>query len=98
MGNCNRRPPFKKNSEKGVWALRYCLRLWGNVTADPFGQSRADFAHKMSIALKEANETDYWFNLLKDADFIEEKLHLSLKSDCKSLIAMLVSTVKKSKP
>jgi len=31
-----------------------------------FGQSKADFTSKMSIALKEANETDYWLNLLND--------------------------------
>ena len=35
-----------------------------------FGQSKADFVSKMSIALKEANETDYWLCLLRDTDFI----------------------------
>ena len=62
-----------------------------------FGQSRADFTNKMSIALKEANETDYWLSLLKDTEFINDKLFASLQKDCKELIAMLVSTVKTSK-
>lgn len=39
-----------------------------------FGQSKADFINKMSIALKEANETIYWLEILKDTDYIDEKL------------------------
>ena len=62
-----------------------------------FGQSKPDFTSKMSISLKEANETEYWLSLLKDTDFISENQFVSLQSDCKELIAMLVSTVKTSK-
>ena len=62
-----------------------------------FGQSKADFTSKMNISLKEANETGYWLSLLKDPDFISEDQFMSLQSDCKELIAMLVSTVKTSK-
>lgn len=62
-----------------------------------FGQSRADFISKMSIALKEANETEYWLHLLKDPGFMEFNLFDSLNKDCKELIAMLVATVKTSK-
>ncbi len=62
-----------------------------------YGQSRADFTNKMSISLKEANETEYWLSLLKDTDFINENQFVNLQSDCKELIAMLVSTVKTSK-
>jgi four helix bundle protein len=62
-----------------------------------FGQSRADFASKMGISLKEANETEYWLSLLKDTDFISESQFKGLQSNCKELIAMLVSTVKTSK-
>ncbi len=59
-----------------------------------FGQSRADFRNKMSIALKEANETDYWLNLLPDTDYLNERLFFSLSRDCVELIKMLVATVK----
>ena len=62
-----------------------------------FGQSRADFTNKMSISLKEANETEYWLSLLKDTDFISENQFVSLQSDCRELIAMLVATVKTAK-
>ncbi|HQG78527.1 MAG: four helix bundle protein [Bacteroidales bacterium] len=62
-----------------------------------FAQSKPDFTHKMNIALKEANETEYWLNILKDTDYLEQTLFESLCSDCKELIAMLVSSVKTSK-
>ena len=62
-----------------------------------FAQSRADFSHKMNIALKESNETEYWISLLKDTDYISNEMFESLDSDCRELIAMLVATVKKTK-
>jgi four helix bundle protein len=62
-----------------------------------FGQSKADFTSKMSIALKEANETEYWLSLLNDTEFISDNQFVSLQSVCKKLIAMLVSSVKTAK-
>jgi four helix bundle protein len=62
-----------------------------------FGQSKADFIYKMSIALKEANETDYWISILFHTVYLQEKMHLSLASDCKEILAPLVSTVKTAK-
>jgi four helix bundle protein len=59
-----------------------------------FAQSHADFINKMNISLKEANESEYWLSLLKDTDYIDEKLYSSLVTVCKELIAMLVSTIK----
>jgi four helix bundle protein len=59
-----------------------------------FAQSNADYINKFSIALKEANETDYWLALLKDTDYIDAKLYDSLAFDCKELISLLVSTIK----
>jgi four helix bundle protein len=59
-----------------------------------FAQSNADYISKFSIALKEANETDYWLSLLKDTDYIDTKLYDSLVFDCKELISILVSTIK----
>jgi four helix bundle protein len=62
-----------------------------------FAQSPADFISKMTIALKEAGETDYWISLLHATDCLETKLSQSLSSDCGELIAILVATVKTSK-
>ena len=62
-----------------------------------FAQSKADFIHKMSISLKEANETLYWIDLLKDTNYIDiqqYKIHYNLN---KELVAMLVSSIKTAK-
>jgi four helix bundle protein len=60
-------------------------------------ESKADFIHKMSIALKEANETEYWLMLLHDSEFFDEKSFQSIISDCQELIKMLISIIKSSK-
>jgi four helix bundle protein len=62
-----------------------------------FGQSRSDFISKMSISLKEANETNYWLNLLKDSNYLSITEFESLEKDCLELIKLLVATVKTSK-
>ncbi len=74
--------------------LRSGTAVGALISEAEFGQSKADFTSKMSIALKEANETKYWLSLLMDTDFINNNLFMSLQSDCKELIAMLVATVK----
>jgi four helix bundle protein len=60
-------------------------------------QSKADFLSKMNIALKEANETEYWLMLLKDSDYIDEKSFWSIHQDCGELIRLLISIVKTTK-
>jgi four helix bundle protein len=60
-------------------------------------QSKADFLNKMNIALKEANETEYWLMLLKDTDFLTEQEYTSISKDSQELIKLLVSIVKTSK-
>ena len=62
-----------------------------------FAQSQADFISKMSIASKEAGETEYWISLLFASDDLDEKMSQSLDADCNELIAILVATVKTAK-
>ncbi|MFL1013083.1 four helix bundle protein [Flavisericum labens] len=62
-----------------------------------FAQSKADFINKMSISLKEANETLYLLDLLKDTDYLDEETHLIHYNLNKELIAMLVSSIKTTK-
>ncbi|QHI35635.1 hypothetical protein IMCC3317_09810 [Kordia antarctica] len=62
-----------------------------------FAQSKADFIHKMSISLKEGNETLYWLELLKDSELIDVETFNLLHGNCKELVAMLVSSIKTSK-
>ena len=74
--------------------LRCGTAIGALIREAEFGQSRADFRNKMYIALKEANETEYWLNLLKDTNYIDNSQFKSLSDDCKELIRMLVATVK----
>ncbi len=60
-------------------------------------ESKSDFIHKMSIALKEANETDYWIELLYKSGYFDKLQYNSIKKDITELLKMLISIVKTSK-
>ena len=60
-------------------------------------QSKADFISKMSIALKEANETVYWIDLLHQSAYINTDSYTSIHPDIEELLKLLVSIVKTSK-
>jgi len=74
--------------------LRSGTSISANVHESEFAQSPSDFASKLHIALKEANETMNWLNLLRDTGFIDEKAFDSMASDCSEVIALLVSSIK----
>ena len=57
-------------------------------------QSSADFISKLSIALKEANETEYWLKALCQGKFIDEKGFQSLFNDNEEIIKILVKSIK----
>jgi four helix bundle protein len=77
--------------------LRCGTSIGANVHESIHAQSRADFISKMNIALKEADETDYWLRLLRDSDVIEENEFVSLQKDVKQIIGTLVKIIKSSK-
>ncbi len=77
--------------------LRSGTAVGALVREAEFGQSKADFISKMSIALKEANETQYWIELLKDTGYLNEKMFQSIVDDCTELLKLLVATVKTAK-
>ena len=60
-------------------------------------ESRADFIHKMSIGLKEINETIYWINLLHDTNYLDQVTYDSLLADAEEVLKLLISIVKTSK-
>ena len=62
-----------------------------------FAQSRADFINKLSIALKEANESEYWIDLLYDTNYLDSKRFKELKRDVIEIIKLLASSVKSLK-
>ncbi|NMP37837.1 MAG: four helix bundle protein [Clostridiales bacterium] len=89
------------NSEKKEYVLsKQLLRsgtsIGANVSEAQRGQSKADFISKMSIALKEANESYYWIKLLYKTDYITELQFLSLETDITEIIKLLVSICKSS--
>ncbi|MCR5574733.1 MAG: four helix bundle protein [Bacteroidaceae bacterium] len=74
--------------------LRSGTAIGALVRESEFAQSSADFINKLNIALKEANETDYWLNLLHDSDYIDDLSFNSIQDDCGELIALLISSIK----
>ena len=56
-----------------------------------------DFVSKMSIALKEADETQYWLDLIHASEMMPDKDFLSANNDLKELIAMLTASIKTTK-
>ena len=67
------------------------------VRESEFAASRADFINKLTVALKEANEAEYWLMILFDTNFLTEIYFKELLANCKELIAMLVSSIKTAK-
>lgn len=68
--------------------------IGANVRESKHAQSDADFLSKMSIAYKEADETDYWLNLLHDNGYIDETQFNSLNADSTRILKVLTSIVK----
>jgi four helix bundle protein len=60
-------------------------------------QSKADFLHKMNIALKEANETEYWIMLLKDSNFISNEQYDQIIFECREILHLLIRIVSTTK-
>ena len=77
--------------------LRSATSVGANVREALQGQSKADFTAKMSIALKEASETEYWLELLRDTDYLNYDEYTSVQSDCLEIVKILTSIVKTSR-
>ncbi len=77
--------------------LRSATAIGALVREAEYAQSTADFINKMSIALKEANETTYWLHIFNDCELMETSWFDSLKTDCNELIAILIASIKTAK-
>ncbi len=84
----------KKEFVLSKQVLKSGTSIGANVSEGERGQSKPDFYSKMSIALKEANETHYWLRLLNATEYINETQFLSLETDLKEIIALLTSICK----
>ncbi len=75
--------------------LKSGTSIGANITEAQQAESRRDFVHKLSIANKEAFETEYWIRLLREIGDITVVQADSLISDCNSIQRMLISVIKK---
>ena len=73
--------------------LRSGTSIGANVREANRAQSKADFVSKMNIALKEADETAYWLELLNETDYIDDTQFSSMYSDCEELVRLLNAIV-----
>ncbi len=77
--------------------LRCGTSIGANITESQQAQSRADFISKLSIALKEACETDYWLRLLNETDYITDEVFRALIGECRELEKLLTAIIRSSK-
>ena len=91
---------YLKSEEKEYILAKQLLRsgtsIGANVSEAQRGQSKADFAAKMCIALKEANETEYWLRLLYATGFLNKVQFESMNADISELISLLAAICKTS--
>lgn len=76
---------------------RSATSIGANIYESQYAHSKADFIAKLQIALKEANETGYWLELLYRTNYIDEKEYKKLESDCSSIRVMLISSINTAK-
>ena len=74
--------------------IRSGTSIGANVSEAERGQTKPDFYAKLSIALKEANETCYWIRLLHATDYLDDKEFTSLFADANELVSILVAICK----
>ncbi len=77
--------------------LKSGTSIGANIRESKNAQSPADFISKLSIALKEADESQYWIDLLRFGNFLSDREFESLNNDVKELIALLTSIIKTEK-
>jgi four helix bundle protein len=77
--------------------LRSGTSIGANVRESEHAQSKADFIHKLSIALKEANETEYWLDLLHETKYLSQTEFENIKPSIIELLKLLTSIINTSK-
>ena len=77
--------------------LRSGTSIGALIKEGEHAQSKPDFLNKMNVALKEANEAEYWIELLRDSEYLTAAESLSILEDVSELIKLLASIVKSTK-
>ena len=81
---------FKSNRQKGT-------SIGANIREAKYAHGKAGFIAKLQIALKEANETGYWLELLYKINYVGEEQYNYLESKCRSLRVMLIVSINTAK-
>ena len=84
----------KRNWVLSRQLLKSGTSIGANIRESKFAQSNSDFISKLSIALKEANETEYWLNRLYHGHYLTQYQYESLFNDIDSIISILTKIVK----
>ena len=84
----------KKENVISKQIYRSGTSVGANIAESRYAQSRPDFVTKLSIALKEAEETAYWIKCLRNGQYITQTEFESINNDVNELISMLVSSIK----
>ncbi len=74
--------------------LKSGTSIGANIREAEHAESTEDFIHKLKIALKEANETEYWLELFYRCEYINQQQYDSLRHDCSELNKLLISILK----
>ncbi len=77
--------------------LRSGTAIGALIREAEFAQSKADFIHKLHISLKEANESSFWLDLLKETNYITDVKHEELMKQLQELIKLLIASIKTAK-
>ena len=77
--------------------LRSGTAIGAMIRESEHAESKSDFIHKLSVGLKEANESEYWIELLYKSEFIDEKSFQSIQTDVEELLKLLTAIIKTSK-
>jgi four helix bundle protein len=77
--------------------LRSGTSIGANIHEAQYAQSRADFIHKLEIALKECYETEYWLELLSETGYIESEKYSSMKNSAGTIRRLLIASCKTAK-
>ncbi|WP_428024645.1 four helix bundle protein [Arcobacter sp.] len=77
--------------------LRSGTAIGALIAESEYAQSKPDFISKLHISIKEANETNYWLNLLKDSNYLNDKMFNSINPDLIELLKILTTSIKTAK-
>jgi len=87
----------KKEYVMSKQVLRSGTSIGANVAEAFFAQSYAEFIAKLYISRKEAGETLYWIDLLKESGYLSDDVATSISDDCDELLKLLTSSIKTMK-